>query len=78
MKRMRCKDLGGPCEKIFEAETWDEMAEISRKHGMKMYQLGEEDHVHSMEQMQYMMRDPESMANWMKEKREAFESLPHM
>ena len=78
MKRMRCKDVGGPCEKIFEAETWDEMAEISRKHGMKMYQLGEENHVRKMQEMQNRMKDPSSMARWMKEKRESFEALPHM
>ena len=30
MKTMTCKQLGGPCNKEFHAETFDEMVEMSQ------------------------------------------------
>ena len=38
MKTMTCKQLGGGCDKKFHANTFEEMAEISKTHGMKMFQ----------------------------------------
>lgn len=34
MKTMTCKQLGGACDKEFHTETFEEMAELSKKHGM--------------------------------------------
>ncbi len=31
MKTMTCRQLGGACDKKFHAETFDEMAELSKK-----------------------------------------------
>lgn len=36
MKKMTCKQLGGACDLEFKAETFEEMAELSKKHGMDM------------------------------------------
>ena len=40
MKTMICKQLGGAvaCEFEFSATTFDEMAELSKKHCMEMHQ----------------------------------------
>ena len=38
MKTMTCKQLGGACDKEFHANTFDEMAEMSKTHGMEMFQ----------------------------------------
>ena len=38
MKTMTCKQLGGACEMAFHAETFEEMAELSKQHGIEMYQ----------------------------------------
>ncbi|MDB9932834.1 hypothetical protein OAD28_09005 [Flavobacteriales bacterium] len=38
MKKMTCKQLGGACDLVFEANTFDEMAELSKQHGTEMYQ----------------------------------------
>jgi len=34
MKTMTCKQLGGACEERFYANTFEELAAISKKHGM--------------------------------------------
>jgi len=48
MKTMTCKQLGGACDKAFRASTFEEMAEMSRKHGMEMFQTGDVTHMEVM------------------------------
>jgi hypothetical protein len=36
MKTMTCKQLGGACYLEFHADTFDDIANQSRKHGMEM------------------------------------------
>lgn len=38
LKTMTCKHLGGVCDKGFHANTFEEMADMSKKHGMEMFQ----------------------------------------
>ena len=52
MKKMTCKQLGGACEKVFESNTFEEMAELSKNHGMEMYQQQDEAHLTAMQAMQ--------------------------
>ncbi len=33
---MRCKQLGGNCNKEFYTSSFDEIAEVSKQHGMEM------------------------------------------
>lgn len=72
---MTCKQLGGACDVAFHAETFEEMAAQSKKHGMEMYQAGDEAHLKAMQEMQSLMQSPEAMAKWMDEKRKEFEAL---
>jgi predicted small metal-binding protein len=65
MKIMTCQQLGGACEKEFYANNFEEMVELSKQHGMEMFQ----------EMMQLMQR-PEAMKEWFESKREEFEALP--
>lgn len=37
MKTMTCKQLGGACDKEFSANTFEEIAELSKQHGMEMH-----------------------------------------
>ncbi|WP_281387345.1 hypothetical protein [Arenibacter arenosicollis] len=41
MKTMTCKQLGGACDIQFHANTFKEMAELSKKHGMQMFKAGD-------------------------------------
>ena len=77
MKTMNCRQLGGACELEFTADTFEEMAELSRKHGMAMVQQGDPDHLEAMNQMRKLMQSPEDMQQWMEAKRQEFEALPN-
>jgi hypothetical protein len=76
MKSMTCKQLGGACDKEFHAETFDEIASLSKKHGMEMFQKNDPDHLKAMKDMQSLMNNPEAMKNWLDSKRKEFDRLP--
>ncbi len=76
MKTMTCKQLAGACDEQFHAETFDEMAQLSQKHGGEMFGKGDVPHLTAQQEMMKMMADPNAMQKWMDEKRKEFESLP--
>ncbi|MDF1695554.1 MAG: hypothetical protein P1U56_06965 [Saprospiraceae bacterium] len=78
MKKMTCKQLGGACDLEFTANTFDEMAALSKQHGMEMFQKKDADHLKAMGAMQALMESPEKMKEWFEDKRKEFESLPHI
>ena len=72
---MTCKQLGGACDKTFSANTFEEIAEQSRQHGMQMFQQGDQQHLQAMNDMREQMKDAKAMQAWMDMKRKEFESL---
>ncbi len=76
MKSMICKQLGGACDKEFSANSFEEIAEMSKQHGMEMFQKGDEAHLKAMNKMKNLMQNPEAMKEWFENKRKEFESLP--
>ena len=76
MKTMNCKQLGGACDKEFHANTFEEMAELSKQHGMEMFQQQDSAHLDAMKEMQELMKKPEDMDAWFQSKRQEFDSLP--
>ena len=76
MKTMTCKQLGGPCDHEFQAETFEEMEELSKKHGMEMFQKGDADHLAAMNKMRTLMTAPDSMKEWFVARRMEFDALP--
>lgn len=78
MKKLTCKDLGGACDHVFEAETFQEMAEMSKAHGMEMFQKQDAAHLKAMEEMQALMRSPDAMNKWFAAKQELFNQQPEI
>ena len=76
MKTMNCNQLGGACKKAFHANTFEEIAEMSKKHGMEMFQANDEAHLKAMEKMQKLMKAPEAMQNWFNNKKKELDALP--
>jgi len=74
MKTMTCKQLGGACDKEFHAETFAEIAEMSKNHGIEM--MEDEAHQKAMQEMMELMKDPKAMKEWMKNKKREFKELP--
>lgn len=76
MKTMSCKQLGGACNVEFHANTFEEIAEQSKQHGIEMYQKQDADHLEAMQKIQEMMQKPEAMQRWFESKKEEFNALP--
>ena len=75
MKTMTCKQLGGACDLEFHANTFDEIAEMSKAHGMEMFQKKDQLHLKAMNEMQELMKSPDAMNQWFENKRKEFGSL---
>lgn len=75
MKTMNCKQLGGACDKEFHANSFAEIAEMSKQHGMEMFQKKDENHLKAMNDMQVLMQKPEAMKDWFENKKKEFEAL---
>lgn len=75
MKTMTCQELGGACAHEFKAETFEEMSEQAKQHGMEMFAAGDKDHLEAIGKMQQMMQKPEDMMKWFEEKRKQFDAL---
>jgi predicted small metal-binding protein len=75
MKPMTCKQLGGACDQEFQANSFDEIAEMSKQHGMQMFQENDAIHLKAMDQMRELMQTPQAMADWFETKRCEFETL---
>lgn len=73
---MTCKQLGGACDKAFHANTFEDIAELSKKHGMDMYQIGNEEHLKAMSEMKELMKSLEAMKDLFENRRKEFDALP--
>ena len=76
MKTMNCKQLGGACDKEFHANTFEKIAELSKAHGMEMFQKQDKEHLDAMNKIQELMKKPDAMTEWFDSKRKEFEALP--
>jgi len=76
MKTMTCKQLGRACDKEFHANSFDEIAGMSKQHGMEMFQRKDAAHLEAMNKMQALMKRPEAMKEWFESKRKEFNALP--
>jgi uncharacterized protein YjcR len=76
MKTMTCKELGGACDLEFHANTFDEIAQMSQKHGKEMLQRGDKVHLEAMNRMRDLMQSQDGMAKWMADKRKEFDAKP--
>ncbi|MGY8915880.1 MAG: DUF1059 domain-containing protein [Flavobacteriales bacterium] len=76
MKTMTCNQMGGACEKEFKANTFEEIEEMSKKHGMEMFQKGDEAHLNAMKKMKHLMTSPNTLKEWFDAKRREFDALP--
>jgi hypothetical protein len=73
---MTCEQLSGACNIEFKANSFNEIAEMSKKHGMEMFQKGDEAHIKKMNEMMGLMKNPDAMEKWFSDKRKEFDALP--
>ena len=75
MKTIKCRDLGGACDLEFSANTFEEVTDLAKQHGMEMFQKQDSSHLEAMNAMQELMKKPEKMQEWFDSKRKMFDSL---
>ena len=73
---MTCRQLGGACNQAFHANSFDEIAGMSKQHGMEMFQQKDAAHLRAMSEMQALMNRPDAMKEWFENKKKEFEALP--
>ncbi len=73
---MSCKQLGGACEEKFQANTFEEITELSKQHGMEMFQKKDNAHLATMNKIQELMQKPQAMKDWFENKKKEFDALP--
>lgn len=76
MRSMTCKQLGGACDLKFESNTFEEVAELSKKHGMEMFQKRDAAHLEAMNEMKTLMSKPDEMDQWFAARKKEFDALP--
>ncbi len=70
--------MGGACNLEFHANTFEEIAEMSKKHGLEMFQKNDEPHLKAMNEMQELIKSTKNMKDWFENKRKEFDGLPEM
>jgi hypothetical protein len=78
MQAMTCRQLGGACDKQFRASSFAEIAEMSKQHGMEMFQAKDDAHIRAMNEMKQLMQTPGAMADWFENKKMEFEATPEV
>lgn len=72
MKTMTCNQLGGACDEKISAETFEEMAELSKNHGMQ--NMSDPAHQEAMNKMMQIMQEPNGIQEYMDKKRKEFDA----
>lgn len=76
MKTMTCKQMGGPCDTAFQAETADEIMDKGGAHVIETAEQGDEEHKKVKEMMDEMQTNPASGEEWNKKFHADFDALP--
>jgi len=76
VKTMTCIQLGGACDTEFHANSFEEIAGMSKQHAMEMFQKKDVAHLRAMNEMQELMKNPEAMKKWFENKKKEFEASP--
>ena len=71
---MTCNQLGGACDKVFTAATFEEMAALSQQHGKEMFGVQDAAHMAAMNEMMAMMQNGK-MDEWMNARKAEFDAL---
>jgi ABC-type transporter MlaC component len=74
MKKLTCRDLGGPCDAELVGESFEEIGKKSRDHVMEQMQKGDKAHLSAANNMR--TATPEQQQAMMAEFKKKFEQAP--
>ena len=76
MKTMTCKQMGGPCDLAFHANTADEVIKAEDRHLKEVVAGGDEAHKTALQSMRGRWKNPISGMGWYMKTKKAFAALP--
>ena len=76
MKKMTCKDLGGPCEFAHHGSTADEIIKAQDKHLRETVAGGDQTHESALSEMKGRWRHPISGMGWYRATKREFAARP--
>ena len=76
MKTMTCKQMGGPCDFAFHANTADEVIKAQDAHLKEMVAKGDEAHQEALKAMQARWKNPLKGMGWYNQTKKDFAALP--
>ena len=76
MKTMTCKQMGGPCDTPFRADTADDVIKAQDRHLKEMVAKGDETHKSAHQAMQGRWKNPLKGMGWYVQTKRAFAALP--
>jgi len=76
MKKMTCKDMGGPCDFTVTGNSAEEMMQNGALHVTQMADTGDEGHKNVLAMMKDMEGKPEEAKKWNDEFAAKFAALP--
>jgi len=76
MKRMTCRDLGGPCDAEFTADTFEDIGKKCHGPVMEQMQKGDEAHLSAANKMR--LSTPEQQSAIMTNFKRKFDDAPNV
>ena len=76
MKTMTCRQMGGPCDAPFRANTADEVINAEDRHLKDMVAGGDDTHESALKAMKGRWKNPISGMGWYMKTKKAFAALP--
>jgi predicted small metal-binding protein len=75
MKTMTCKQMGGPCDVAFHANTADEVIKAQDKHLREAVEAGDVSHEPALQEMKGRWRNPLKGMGWYMQVKKDFAAL---
>ena len=76
MKRMTCKQLGGPCDFELSGGTGDEVIKAQDRHLKDAVAAGDTEHVSALQDMKGRWKNPVAGRGWYRQVKRDFKALP--
>ncbi len=76
MKTMTCKQLGGPCDHVLQAENANDVIKLQDQHLREAVGAGDDTHSKALAEMKGRWKHPVAGMGWYRKAKRDFAALP--
>lgn len=76
MKRMTCRQLGGPCDSAHQGDSADDVIKAQDRHLREMVSSGDATHETALKEMKGRWKNPAKAMGWYRQAKRDFAALP--